>query len=564
MNKQLEDRLFREDDIFGYLDLLKEFKNDYLIIMAVKDTAGKNMPEGVKERIKDLGFRNFTNDLWVTYIGVIENGRIISDQRGIKAENPTHFETVLENGMTVNIYSESFRKGNRCVIKVNGKEYAKQVRGINIVVYNIKSQNVVDSVAYDSHDELIRFYRSYMKVRGNLYKDKCKLTSILPSIKTIRILHWGASYFWNVFDSLVEELKKESNIDLLVIIFSKKDTDVASLMEDKGLSYCYFEDYLVEQDRPDIMLFSTLNDMLYYKDSDLKKIRDYSKLLIALPVSLILNAYDTMHKYDIKLLKRVELLGVDYVILDKLMYSICEGNNKIRNFIIEMGNPKFDSIYKKIIKEIDLPLKWKKISNKYIFLWLVDHDWETGTNVSFDIYARVMFKYFSENEETALIFRPHPHFVRDMIRLKFWTQGDVDHLKAYVEETDNIIWDEFSDYSLSYQMADAIMSEVESGTIISALATKKPICILYRNDCKIYNNHPQVTENYYSCYSEAELIEFLDNMRTGNDPMYDRRCEAFHKYISHFDGLNGKRLKDFILEKYDEKCRESAEEGNLT
>lgn len=39
--------------------------------------------------------------------------------------------------------------GNSCSIKINNIEYAKDLSGVNIVVYSNETRKVVDSVVYD-------------------------------------------------------------------------------------------------------------------------------------------------------------------------------------------------------------------------------------------------------------------------------------------------------------------------------------------------------------------------------------------------------------------------------
>lgn len=49
------------------------------------------------------------------------------------------------------ISSAGYENGNTCSIRIDGTEYAKNMRGINIVVYNHVTKTVVDSVCFDTH-----------------------------------------------------------------------------------------------------------------------------------------------------------------------------------------------------------------------------------------------------------------------------------------------------------------------------------------------------------------------------------------------------------------------------
>ena len=48
-------------------------------------------------------------------------------------------------------FDAGYENGNTCSIRIDGTEYAKNMRGINIVVYNHVTKTVVDSVCFDTH-----------------------------------------------------------------------------------------------------------------------------------------------------------------------------------------------------------------------------------------------------------------------------------------------------------------------------------------------------------------------------------------------------------------------------
>lgn len=55
------------------------------------------------------------------------------------------------------IQSGAWRKENVASIKIDGKDYATNIRGINIVVYDLAANEVIDSVGYDRHTEDVKF-----------------------------------------------------------------------------------------------------------------------------------------------------------------------------------------------------------------------------------------------------------------------------------------------------------------------------------------------------------------------------------------------------------------------
>ena len=76
--------------------------------------------------------------------------------------------------------------------------------------------------------------------------------------------------------------------------------------------------------------------------------------------------------------------------------------------------------------------------------------------------------------------------------------------------------------------------------------------MVYRDrDNKSY--HPEITDSYFNAYSKEDLYKFLDEIRYGIDRNYEDRKKNMDKYIKHFDGKNGERVVEFILDRLKEK-----------
>ena len=43
-----------------------------------------------------------------------------------------------------------------------------------------------------------------------------------------------------------------------------------------------------------------------------------------------------------------------------------------------------------------------------------------------------------------------------------------------------------------------------------------------------------------------ELNTFLDMVKEGKDELKESRCEAIGRFVKHFDGKNGTRIKEYI------------------
>ncbi len=555
MNDLERDRMTGElrriTEIDAYLDKLQEYKNDILILLTVKDSPGRLMPDQTLKRVRSLGCRNFKNELWYTYIGILYLGEVKADLCGSNPDDPSYIELVVGNGIVIKAKSASWNGENINFAEINGKNYTGDFRGLNIVTYDVRRRRVIDSVGYDAHNERAVFRRAFL---ADYYKEKYALKNILPQRIKIRIVFWGGAYLWNVFKTIVDEFNREWMYDIKIVQLNKV-MSAAEFFDKKGLSHCFYTDYDIRQDSPDIILFATNNSTDIYSDKILTEMRENAKLLIAVPVSLVFNSYDDTDICYNGLVCRLKKKGIDFVITDRLIYETLWRGKKADPFMRDIGNAKFDSIYLKLKEQKELPDTWaEKVENKKVVLWLLDHDFEEGTNVTFDLYAKAVFEFIQQHENVCLIFRPHPFFLTDIKRLGIWSEDQAEEFRKYIEHMPDMIWDEYQDYSLAYQTADLILSDVACGTTVSALSTKKPMAVLLRNDCDVDIKHPEIIDNLYVCRNSGELMSFLENVDERNDPLREQRYAAAEKYISHFDGQNGKRIKEFVMEKYQEKC----------
>lgn len=427
----------------------------------------------------------------------------------------------------------------------------------------IKDKKLVSDIllkrAKNINDTLKIIDRSPVNDKAEKMRELCRVENILPKcsgdIIKVRIIHWGGAYFLNVIKSIIIAFQKMQMIDLQIIIFHRGANDVKQELENQKIPYTFYDKYNVEKDKPDIMFFTMNNSIWQYKPKDIEKIRANTDVLIGLPLSIVLNEYENVEKYYNELVLPLKKYNVDACILDKLIFSLLNKNNINEDFLVKIGNPKFDSIFNCLNKKTDIPNEWNKLKDKKIVLWLTDHNWrQNSTNVTFDIFAKSIFHFFNSHHELGLIFRPHPVMARDFIEGGIWKQEDLKLLHNYIDNTPNIIWDTLSDYSLSYSLASSILSDLGSGTMLSALATQKPLCILQRTDVKTNICHREIYDCYYKANNQDELFTFFEDVVIKNeDTLKYARKNAFEESISYFDGKNGERIVKYALELLDAK-----------
>jgi coenzyme F420-reducing hydrogenase beta subunit len=137
-------------DIQEYITELINYKRRYCVIISVKDTPGHFLNDKIAETLLELGIRTHLKDKhWHSFISILDRGKNIFEVMGDN-EEPSFFE-----GKTSDIFlfvsSKAYRNGNLAEIKIEGKDYSVNERGLNIVVYDPEKKLVVDSVCFDTH-----------------------------------------------------------------------------------------------------------------------------------------------------------------------------------------------------------------------------------------------------------------------------------------------------------------------------------------------------------------------------------------------------------------------------
>jgi hypothetical protein len=148
--------LYDSDDLAEYLQAA--FKDDYLVIMAVKDEASRNIPDSVISFMKSAGATfNIKDSYRYSYAAIIDNGAIVYE--AMSPESISHSAAICN--LDIDIFSAGFDCGNKASILIDTKEYAVNQRGLNIVVYDKSMCKIVDSVRFDTFIPENTVSRSY-------------------------------------------------------------------------------------------------------------------------------------------------------------------------------------------------------------------------------------------------------------------------------------------------------------------------------------------------------------------------------------------------------------------
>ena len=281
----------------------------------------------------------------------------------------------------------------------------------------------------------------------------------------------------------------------------------------------------------------------------MKKIRKNSKYIAVIPYD---DTYKGTKKRFIKSYRPLNKLKPNLIAVSYATYPVLKDNYKnVRIFT----NPKYDLLYSELNNKRKNNMKWDKLSGKKVVLWTTIHGhgrWGTFTEeICIDIYFEKILSYFNSHKSMALIFRPHPMLIEEFVDIhKIWTKEDLNRIKEFINNAENMIWDDSEDFTEAYLYSDALITEATTGINFSYLVTQNPICILNRSKNEEVHNNDVFTENYYKAYDWDDLEKYLDMVSKKEDRLLEKRIGTLDTVMPNFDGKNTERLCDYIENKF--------------
>lgn len=130
-------------------------QSDSLVLISVKDDATAALTTNQREYFASIGLEQLSNlQFRDSYIGIIEENEVVYEETKTATEiedgNPIVYEGILQNNIKYIVKSGGLWHGNIAYSSVDGKNYAKNGRGINIVVYSKITNAIVDSAFFDT------------------------------------------------------------------------------------------------------------------------------------------------------------------------------------------------------------------------------------------------------------------------------------------------------------------------------------------------------------------------------------------------------------------------------
>ena len=135
-----------ETDVVRYLEELKTCP--YTVFIAVRDDASQSLTEEMQEHLSALGVTSrLKGQFRASFYAVIDQGQLV--QEGFSPDQQVRASGTLGD-TTYAVLSAGNTAGSESSIVLNGIEYDRDGRGLNIVVYDRQTGTCIDSVCFDT------------------------------------------------------------------------------------------------------------------------------------------------------------------------------------------------------------------------------------------------------------------------------------------------------------------------------------------------------------------------------------------------------------------------------
>ena len=117
----------------------------------MKDDATAHLSDETIELLRKMGLEaNLRDQFQCSFLAIIAGGNAIVERKGYQLFEETG---TLSRECSYYLKSGGYNYDNTCSIMINGTEYARNGRGLNIVVFDHVNNTVVDSVVFDTWAE---------------------------------------------------------------------------------------------------------------------------------------------------------------------------------------------------------------------------------------------------------------------------------------------------------------------------------------------------------------------------------------------------------------------------
>jgi hypothetical protein len=222
--------------------------------------------------------------------------------------------------------------------------------------------------------------------------------------------------------------------------------------------------------------------------------------------------------------------------------------NNITSEVIMSGNPRNDLMDKG---------KENVSRDKYTVLWTPRWCTDESNCFFFDLKDSLL-DYCDINDDFQLVFRPHPQAFLEWESTGEFTRDEAQKYIGEYEKRENAQIDFEKDYLKTFEKVDCFVTDLTS-LMAEYLFSGKPVIYCHKVDL-FTDAGRKMAQSFYWVRNENELLETLDMLRRGEDPLREKRLSTINEMFFQPDNGAGNCVKESIKK---DAYNETAARGDI-
>ena len=227
--------------------------------------------------------------------------------------------------------------------------------------------------------------------------------------------------------------------------------------------------------------------------------------------------------------------------------NIAKGTNNC----VELGYPEMDELISRLEEKNTNSSMFVKNREGLKIIW--SPRWTNRIEIGgsfFSDYKDVLFDKLINDNKYSFVFRPHPLLFAEFIRTGALTVEEKDNILKRLEESNNSIYDNTSELYGSFIDSDVLISDYSSVIPDYALTGKPLIYCGAKNKPNYTPFIKRLIETSYEVHNKDELVNYIDELQKGNDPLKEKRAIFFEEIMRVHKGAS-KRIAEYIKSQLD-------------
>lgn len=351
---------------------------------------------------------------------------------------------------------------------------------------------------------------------------------------------------WDAMESVYEYMRDDPRFDPVVVRTpvgrvverdGKREQEIIykDFLSPMGIPALSYEQYNIEEDCPELAFISQPYESCTLEQFWPEYIAKYTRL-VYLPYflpAIVLTDYPTtlcqMRVYDVAW----KVIGSN----QKHYKYYCRYAHHGGANMLVTGVPKIDPIVRLQKESVPLPVDWEPIRGKTTFLWNTWYNIDASSLRFFDD----VFQWFSSHQDCALIWRPHP--MTDVVT-KLYSPERYQHLQERIQAVKsafNMVIDQEVSFKPSFIYSDAQISD-HSTMMHQYLLMDKPL-LWFQNLSSSMTGEALIGCDWMERTQQSDgILSFMERIRNGEDPHFQRRQETIRQDLPLADGHCGARV----------------------